>query len=84
MDPRRQMFNQIELHVDAYVKEANHIMSLMRTLNTAIEGRNNEMKEITKLQRSELREKAFAYNLMLNRKDIEKLAELDDRLKTDV
>ncbi|PWA79649.1 hypothetical protein CTI12_AA202920 [Artemisia annua] len=84
MDPRRQMFNQIELHVDAYVKAANHIMSLMRTLNADIEGRNNEMKEITKLQRSELREKAFAYNLMLNRKDIEKLAQLDDRLKTDV
>ncbi|PWA36585.1 hypothetical protein CTI12_AA599120 [Artemisia annua] len=77
MDPRRQMFNQIELDVDADVKAVNHIMSLMRTLSADIEGRNNKMKEITKLPRSELRDQAFSYNLMLNGKDVEKLAQLD-------
>ncbi|PWA82786.1 hypothetical protein CTI12_AA172800 [Artemisia annua] len=77
MGLRRQMLNQIELDVDADVKTVNHITSLMRTLSADIEGRNIKMEEITKLPRSELRDQAFSYNLMLNGKDVGKMAQLD-------
>ncbi|PWA34034.1 hypothetical protein CTI12_AA622970 [Artemisia annua] len=80
MDAKRQIYNQIDLDVDADVKTVNRITSLMSTLLADIEGRNNNMEEITKLPRSELRDQAFSYNLMLNGKDVEKQAKLEDIL----